>query len=226
MKADETLEATSADSRQAPASTSLAATYMHLFSVPLITHVWADAAALNEKLRARILSHAQTDPGTQGTNAGGWHSANGQLEFLGELRQPLFERMLVVVNEATRRLVADLGLSPISPQWSFLAWANVSKPGDFNTTHTHPGMTWSGVYYVDTGDTPGQRDSGALRFNDPTPGSAAAFLPFLARPCPEIRPVPGLMVLFPSYLPHSVNPHRGSGLRISIAFNFRNEPYP
>lgn len=87
-------------------------------------------------------------------------------------------------------------------------------------------MIWSGVYYVDTGDTPGQHDSGALRFSDPAPGSAASFLPFVARLCPEIQPVPGLMVLFPSYLPHSVHPHRGNGLRISVAFNFRNEPYP
>jgi hypothetical protein len=47
--------------------------------------------------------------------------------------------------------------------------------------HTHPGMTWSGVYYVDTGESPGQNDSGILKFMDPSPGCAASFLPFLAR---------------------------------------------
>jgi uncharacterized protein (TIGR02466 family) len=205
---------------------ALAATYAHVFSVPLVTHVWQDCAALNEKLRARILAHAAADQGVQATNVGGWHSANGQLEFLGDLREPLLQRMLLMTNQATNKLVAELGLQPVSLQWSFLAWANVSKKGDFNAAHTHPGMTWSGVYYVDTGCAPGQNDSGALRFSDPTPGSAASFLPFVARVCPEIQPLPGLMVLFPSYLPHFVHPHRGSGLRISIAFNFRNEPYP
>lgn len=134
--------------------------------------------------------------------------------------------MLPMTNHATNKLAAELGVKPVAPQWSFLRWANVSRKGDFNATHTHPGMTWSGVYYVDTGETPGQQDSGALRFSDPTPGSAASFLPFVARAYPEIKPVPGLMVLFPSYLPHSVHPHRGDGVRISIAFNFRNEPYP
>lgn len=225
MKADELIGVRSAERAQAPSPT-LAATYMHVFSVPLITHVWTDCAALNEQLRARILAHAAVDQGVQATNLGGWHSANGQLEFLGELREPLLQRMLLMTNHATNKLVTELGLTPVTLQWSFLAWANISRKGDFNTTHTHPGMTWSGVYYVDTGETPGQHDSGALRFSDPTPGSAASFLPFVARVCPEIQPVPGLMVLFPSYLPHSVHPHRGNGVRISVAFNFRNEPYP
>ncbi len=183
-------------------------------------------AALNEQLRARILAHARADQGIQTTNLGGWHSANGHLEFLGDLREPLFERMLLMANEATRQYVAERGLKPFSPQWSFVAWANVSNTGHYNLTHTHAGATWSGVYYVDTGDTPGQRDSAALRFDDPAPGSAASFLPTVARFCPEVQPTAGLMVMFPSYLPHFVHPHRGSGPRISIAFNIRREPYP
>jgi hypothetical protein len=34
------------------------------------------------------------------------------------------------------------------------------------------------------------------------------------------------MVLFPGFLSHAVLPHAGAGARISIAFNFRKEPYP
>ena len=34
-----------------------------------------------------------------------------------------------------------------------------------------------------------------------------------------IRPRPGLLFLFPSWLFHQVRPNRGSHLRISIAFN-------
>jgi len=202
------------------------ATYLHLFSVPLMTYVWPNSAGLNEQLRDRILSHAAQDCGVQATNVGGWHSANGNLEFLGELREALFQRMLAMVNEATGRLAGDRGLPSIAARWSFLGWANISETGAFNTMHTHPGMTWSGVYYVDTGDSPGQNDSGILKFMDPSPGSAASFLPFLARATPQIQPVAGLMLLFPSYVPHSVLPHRGSRSRISIAFNFRSEPYP
>ena len=34
-----------------------------------------------------------------------------------------------------------------------------------------------------------------------------------------IRPVAGMMVLFPSWLQHAVRPYQGDAVRISIAFN-------
>ena len=40
------------------------------------------------------------------------------------------------------------------------------------------------------------------------------------------KPDPGLMVLFPSYVPHVVLPHQGDRERISIAFNVRKDPFP
>jgi uncharacterized protein (TIGR02466 family) len=134
--------------------------------------------------------------------------------------------MLLMVNEATNRLLTEVGVNDLSLSWSFHAWANISESGAFNAIHTHTGMTWSGVYYVDAGESPGQHDSAALRLIDPIPGSAASFLPRVVPVHKDIEPVPGLMVVFPSYLPHAVHPHRGSRPRISIAFNFRNEPYP
>ena len=50
------------------------ATYLHLFSVPLMTYVWPDSAGLNEQLRECILSHAAKDCGIPATNVGGWHT--------------------------------------------------------------------------------------------------------------------------------------------------------
>ena len=55
---------------------------------------------------------------------------------------------------------------------------------------------------------------------------ATTFFPAFLPPGIFIRPEPGLMVLFPSYIPHMVFPHRGKRPRISIAFNFRKEPFP
>ncbi len=34
-----------------------------------------------------------------------------------------------------------------------------------------------------------------------------------------IRPVAGMLVMFPSWLSHGVRPYTGSGMRISIAMN-------
>ena len=117
-----------------------------------MAYVWPNSTGLNEQLRERIFDHAAQNRGVQATNIGGRHSTNGELELLGELREPLFQRMLALVNEATGRLCGDRGLPSIVVRWSFLAWANISETGAFNTMHTHPVMTWSGVYYVDAGE--------------------------------------------------------------------------
>jgi hypothetical protein len=74
----------------------------------------------------------------------------------------------------------------------------------------------------DAGAT-GQRHAAANRSDT---ASSASFLPRVVPVHKEIYPVPGLMVVFPSYLPHAVHPHQGSRSRISIAFNFRNAPFP
>jgi hypothetical protein len=45
----------------------------------------------------------------------------------------------------------------------------------------------------------------------------------------RVYPRPGLMLLFPGYLWHSVTPHLGDFLRLAISVNFRlrwNEPTP
>ena len=39
-----------------------------------------------------------------------------------------------------------------------------------------------------------------------------------------IRPRPGLLFIFPSFVLHAVRPYRGDRLRISIAINFGVDP--
>jgi hypothetical protein len=58
------------------------------------------------------------------------------------------------------------------------------------------------------------------------PNMQTTFLPKVVDDSVYIYPKPGLMVLFPSYVPHMVFPHMGNSPRISIAFNLRSEPFP
>ncbi len=97
---------------------------------------------------------------------------------------------------------------------------------DFNEMHTHPGATWSGVYYVDHGESHPDTDGTAIQLSDPNPARTNLFFPELLCQNIHFRPSPGLMILFPSYIPHAVPPHRGDRPRISIAFNVRKEPFP
>ncbi|HUB11459.1 MAG TPA: TIGR02466 family protein [Acetobacteraceae bacterium] len=198
----------------------------NLFATPLIAHVWSDADALNQELRTHILAHAEATGGEHKTNVGGWHSEAGQLEFCGDAGRRLIRHMYEMADEATRRVLMEHGHKPRPTRWTMHAWVNVNRSGDFNRVHTHPGSTWSGTYYVATGD-PDDPDVGTpIHFFDPCQGRANTFLPPLVPSSVTQRPEPGLMILFPSYLPHMVYAHRGAHPRISIAFNLRKEPFP
>jgi len=203
------------------------ATYTNLFTTPLLSHVWSDAAELNAELVPRILAQEQASAGAAHTNEGGWHSQIGRLEFCGEAGRRLVRHMFEMADEATRRLLEHCQLPPRSERWTLEAWANVNRSGHFNRTHTHAGATWSGTYYVDAGDPPPGNPYGTpIHFFDPCQGRSNTFMPLTVPISVLIRPEPGLMILFPSYLPHMVYPHQGSRPRLSIAFNLRREPFP
>ncbi len=203
-----------------------AAKLTNLFATPLMVHVWSDAAALNEELRARIFEHQKKSAGEQKTNIGGWHSESGQLEFCGDAGRRLIRHMYEMTDEATRRVLSEFGQPLRATRWTLYAWANVNGPGDFNRVHTHPGATWSGTYYVDTGEPDDPAAGTPIHLFDPCQGRANLFLPPLVPSSFTQRPEPGMMILFPSYLPHMVFAHRGRCPRISIAFNARKEPFP
>lgn len=196
--------------------------YANIFTTPLVTHLWEDGPDLNPSLRERIMACEAETGGVGKSNQGGWHSAIGELEFCGEPGERLVVHMYELADEATRRVFAEHGQDPPPHRWTLTAWANVNRSGDFNTTHVHPGSTWSGTYYVDTGE-PNDRNTGTpLHLIDPSQARSMTFLPMLPSNI-YIRPRPGLMVLFPSYVPHMVFPHDGTTPRISIAFNLRME---
>jgi len=202
------------------------ACFGHLFATPLLEHVWADASELNAQLSECILDHERRHPGTELTNVGVWHSAAGRLEFCGVAGRRLMQHMSEMVEEATHRLYAQFGASARPLEWILSAWANINRKGDFNQMHTHPGATWSGVYYVDHGETHPAAEGTVIHLFDPCASRANIFFPELSCRAVTFRPQPGLMILFPGYVPHAVLPHRGERARISIAFNVRRDPFP
>jgi uncharacterized protein (TIGR02466 family) len=193
----------------------------------MLAHVWSDAAELNGPLRDAILANQQAHPSAEFSNVGGWHSKSGRLEFCGAAGARLVQHMQDMTEEATRRLFDQYAHPTEHVSWTLSAWANVNRTGDYNKMHTHPGATWSGVYYVDTGDGGDSESEGTpLYLSDPAPARTNIFFPQLLASNVMIRPAPGLMVLFPSYLQHGVTPHGSDRPRISIAFNVRKEPFP
>ena len=84
-------------------------------------------------------------------------------------------------------------------------WAIVNKGGSTNLRHQHGNSTISGAYYVRA-----PKNSGDLVFYDPRPAPVYSHPHsnepnYLNAMVNSINPAEGALVLFPSYLDHSVN---------------------
>ena len=98
-------------------------------------------------------------------------------------------------------------------------WANVNAPGAGHPVHNHPNNYLSGVYYVRT-----QPGADTINFLDPRPQTAIIRPPVTALTAENTEQVvidvaAGMLLMFPAWLPHSVDPNRSDRLRISLGFN-------
>jgi len=103
-------------------------------------------------------------------------------------------------------------------------WVNVLRPGGAHSGHIHPHSAVSGTVYVAVPE-----GAGALKLEDPRlplmmaapPRRADA--PDAARPFVYVRPEPGTVLMWESWLRHEVcaDTRRRGQERISISFNYR-----
>lgn len=190
------------------------------FPTPIYRHHWPASGDLNEALKTLILARRAASPSTARSNVGGWQSGHDLMSW----GDPRLAELGQCINEAFgAAMEAEIGTRAFTCKLAVTAWANVNGSGDYNRHHTHANNHWSGVYYVDLGQPdPGVIPNGAIEFLDPRPAVGVYDLPGVQSVSTwTIQPAAGEMLLFPSWLRHGVLPFRGSGERISIAFNLR-----
>ncbi|HEY8610853.1 MAG TPA: TIGR02466 family protein [Roseomonas sp.] len=204
----------------------------HLFPTPLLMAPVNDAPRLNSQLRSAILARAGLSEGVQRSNDGGWQSRDDFWSWSGPAGGALLEGATQLVNQVTGLKTADGDARPGLPNWRSNAWANVNAGGDGNHPHHHPGAFWSGVYWVDAGDSvaeDGGPAGGEFEIHDPRGILPGFFAPQLRMAIPGclsagltdyITPQTGMMIIFPAWLVHAVRRYRGWRPRISVAFNF------
>ncbi|GAA4758781.1 hypothetical protein GCM10023264_29040 [Sphingomonas daechungensis] len=196
----------------------MSAKLLHFFPTPVIVDEVGDAEALNRELEPLILEQHKRDSGLKLSNRGGWQSKRDFPRWSGTAGRRLLDHASAVAS-------AHTGHRPDRPppQWTIDIWANVNTSGAFNMPHVHGGSYWSCVYYVRAGEGEG----GQLVLHDPRMPALRMHAPGLrfrdSGPDvrTEIEPKSGLMVLFPAWLLHSVEPWFGEGNRISVAMNIR-----
>jgi uncharacterized protein (TIGR02466 family) len=198
------------------------------FPTPVGNFHIPDAEPVNRELRQIILDRERNDAAAaKKSNVGGWHSRSDLMSWPEPAVAKLREWFVEAVNsmvEASVQLTRGGGMNrPFQGSLQFVAWANVSRKGNYHRIHNHPGSSWSGVYYVDAGqEVAGQPLSGVLELLDPRPFTEMVFTP--GEPFGQkaiVRPRSASMVIFPGFLYHFVNPYLGEGERISIAYNVR-----
>jgi uncharacterized protein (TIGR02466 family) len=208
--------------RQARGTESLGVTEASLkvlFGTPLLIARLNDKQ-LNSQLEERILQRRDSHPGFTRHNRGGWQSDRGFLSWGGEAAARLVREVADLADSVTR----DVRPGVDRQNWIIQAWANVNEAGAVNLPHGHTGTSgcfWSVVYYVRCMPDAG----GEIVFYDPR-GSVVSMHArhlFFKSAGPEreakIAPAPGMLLLFPSWLFHAVNPYSGGEPRISVAMN-------
>ena len=98
-------------------------------------------------------------------------------------------------------------------------WVNINASGAAHPIHSHPNNFLSGIYYVST--HPG---ADSVNFHDPRPQTGIIRPPVTELTSQNTDQVvvtvsDGMLLMFPSYLAHSVAPNESDKLRISISFN-------
>jgi len=98
------------------------------------------------------------------------------------------------------------------------AWTIRQHPGDYQEMHSHPLGHISGNIYISAPElAPGSAASdGQVLFRMPFSKDVTKFV---MNDTWKYNPTPGTVILFPSHLPHTVYPWKGTGHRTVLAFD-------
>lgn len=101
-------------------------------------------------------------------------------------------------------------------------WFNVYDQNDHQEFHTHPGQTYSVVYYLQVEEDIEKRSSIVFKhpYDDMKPLKGNVKLNNLNFQRMNFKPENNSLLIFRSYLQHFVEKHRGHNPRITLAYNF------
>jgi len=148
----------------------------------------------------------------QFSNRGGWQSPTMGVGVL-----PEFDSVIKNIQELLEPIYAEYGVTarPILNNY----WFNVNNQHSYNLAHTHPGSVFSTVLYLEVPEHSGNlvllrsdNQQAYVIATTSTPKNQTSF---------TVETYPGMLVAFPSHVPHYVEQNKSDQDRISVAFNFK-----
>ena len=206
-----------------------------LWPTPIGLHRYADAAAVNPLLVELFEDARDEQLRRRGQEPGPFFARDDDLlhrvklpqwrDFIRFLVSSLGDTAKAANHEAWAGQELDLKVEIEG------MWFQISRNGAFHDVHTHGNSSWSSAYIV-------QIDEGEQRAAHPAYGAAngvtrlygpsfnalgGAYVDagnaYLMPPHQDIEPIPGQLLLFPSWLPHQAMPYDGEKDRVIISFN-------
>lgn len=159
-----------------------------------------------ESIRKMCYDHCLDNPSVTISNIGGYQGQNFH-------SSELTEEIVSSLPRSNNKVLTEIGI---------YQWLNINKFGNSNSTHNHnpfDGIALSGVFYVSA-----PPDSGSIVFYDPKNLITTSLDQIYynnGNDCFLIEPEENLLLIFPSWLYHSVDPNHSNEDRISISFNIR-----
>jgi uncharacterized protein (TIGR02466 family) len=135
-----------------------------------------------------------------------------------------FHDLVSCINEAVDNVLEHLKISYRAFEITAL-WANISMPGAEHRMHCHPNNFLSGVYYVAT-----HEGANTINFHDPRLQTGIIRPPVTELTAENTDQVTvtvknGTLLVFPAWLPHSVDVNKCGKARISVSFNIMFSSY-
>jgi len=173
-----------------------------------VTPVWTTHLNKIEELNIQLLSVANLyQQGTDYFNINNVGIENLKLQVL-----PIIKNVAQEVGLPADRLLITGRQNP-------------TLPGKNNSPHHHPDCPLAVVYYIqvpeNSGDILLHDPRGAITWQDPNARTDVNWQSY--RPYHKITPVPGMLLIFPGYVVHSVESNLSQLLRLSIAISTRFE---
>ena len=185
------------------------------FPTPVWTLQLDNYQSINEQMYKFIKNTQSEDQeGISKSNIKGWHSK----DFNMQENEP--KNFIKFILPAIEQVITDMNWEKQKQSININnMWAIINTGGSANLRHQHGNSTISGAYYVRA-----PKNSGDIVFYDPRPAPVYTY-PKAVNPnllnaqVNGISPKEGALVLFPSYLDHSVNENLSNEERIVISFN-------
>ena len=185
------------------------------FPTPVWTIQLDNYQSINEQMYEFIkINQSKDQEGISKSNIKGWHSKDFDMQ---EIEPKNFIKFIL---PAIEQVITDMNWEKQKQSININnMWAIINTGGSANLRHQHGNSTISGAYYVRA-----PKNSGDIVFYDPRPAPVYTY-PKAINPnllnaqVNGISPKEGALVLFPSYLDHSVNENLSNEERIVISFN-------